>query len=226
LANILEITDYDEHETYYPFQLQLVSDCLRDLAALQQFIFAMKYLHSATNCALTKPLVSTTCVKYTFVTVTLLYTAAIVGLCVVMVLNFSEDVYLADQSNPVEWVYLNNPLFSAQINLWAGLSIASAVIAVYSIYKIIEIVKQLHSTFYTNSLILHATLAVLQALSLSFFIICFKNVKIFFVANLCEFVSELFVSFICVTMGSHKALRDFVVTINSSQIGPMVTYNR
>jgi hypothetical protein len=107
--------------------------------ALQSFVFAMRYLQSATKCALSKPCATLKCITYTSIAVTSLYTSALIGTLIVICLTFPGwDTYLSDNDKYLHW--LNNvwyPCCIVQNNLWFVLSLVSACITVYSVHKMV-----------------------------------------------------------------------------------------
>jgi hypothetical protein len=89
------------------------------------------------------------------------------------------------------------------------LSLASAVITVFSVYKMISIIKELGSDYNTPKLIVHALLVVIQTVTVCLISFWPKNFKVWEVVLVIDFVCQLFIVYICLTMGSQKALKDF-----------------
>jgi hypothetical protein len=84
------------------------------LTALQSFVFGMRYLQSATTCALSKPCATLKCIKYTAITVVILYSVAIIGTLLVMVLTFPGwDTYFGDFDKYLNWLNVYYPCIYA-----------------------------------------------------------------------------------------------------------------
>jgi hypothetical protein len=64
----------------------------------------MRYLQSATRCALDMPCATLKCIYYATVTVAVLYSGAIIGTSLVLCLTFPGwDCYLEDNDKYKEW---------------------------------------------------------------------------------------------------------------------------
>jgi hypothetical protein len=110
------------------------------------------------------------------------------------------------------WHVFDVTLNDAQLYIGVTLCLASALITVFSIYKIIEIITILGDTFNKPKLILHALLLVIQTTTACLFIFSWSQ-KCYLVCVFLEILGQLFISYICLTMGSQKALKDFECTI-------------
>jgi uncharacterized membrane protein len=98
--------------------------------------------------------------------------------------------------------------------------LASAVITVYSISKIINIIKAVGNTYDVNKLIVHSILVVVQTSSVIVYVTIPSNAIVFIESViLMNFVCQIFVAYICLTMGSHKALNNFELTIEPTTTG-------
>jgi hypothetical protein len=74
------------------------------ITALQPFVFGMRYLQSATRCALSKPCATLKCIHYVTITVVVLYSIAIIGTMLVMVLTFPGwDCFFEDYDKFMNW---------------------------------------------------------------------------------------------------------------------------
>jgi hypothetical protein len=135
---------------------------LYNLSDLQPFVFGMRYLQSATKCALSKSCASLDCIYYVTIIVATVYTTALIGTLIVICLTFPGwETYFGDLNEYINWVdnvYI--PCEKARVCLWVVLSLVSAGITVYSVYKMIKIIKQLGSDYNKPKLIVHAILVV------------------------------------------------------------------
>jgi hypothetical protein len=95
-----------------------------------------------------------------------------------------------------------DPLYFVQEYLWMALSFTSAVITVYSVYKMIRIIKELENDYNTPKLIAHALLVVIQTSTVCLYSFANGYIKTFEVVIVTDFVCQMFIAFICLTMGS------------------------
>jgi hypothetical protein len=83
---------------------------LYNFTALQPFIFGMQYLRSATKCTLSKPCATLKCIKYTTVTVVVLYSVEIIVTLLVICLTFPGwDTYFEDLDKFMNWDNVYGP---------------------------------------------------------------------------------------------------------------------
>jgi hypothetical protein len=94
-----------------------------------------------------------------------------------------------------------------------ALSLASAVITVYSVYKMITIIKELGGDYNTPKFIVHAFFVVIETLAVCLNAFSTINPKAFEAVVLTDLVCQLIVAYIFLTVGSQKALKDFECTI-------------
>jgi hypothetical protein len=73
----------------------------------------------------------------------------------------------------------------------------------------ITIVKELGTDYNTPKLIVHALLVVIQTTIVCLYTFASNNTKAYEVIVITDFVCQVFIAYICLTMGSQKALKDF-----------------
>jgi hypothetical protein len=107
--------------------------------ALQPFVFGMRYWQSAARCALSKPLATPKCIYYVTVAVAILSSGVFIGTMLVPILTFPGwNSYIEDHDKYYDWATnVFTPCVYAQNYLWMALTLVSAAITVYSIYKMI-----------------------------------------------------------------------------------------
>jgi hypothetical protein len=72
--------------------------------ALQPFVFGMRYLQSATRCALSKPCATLNCIKYTTVIVAIFYSGVLIGTMLVICRTLPTfGSVLEDFGNFIDW---------------------------------------------------------------------------------------------------------------------------
>jgi hypothetical protein len=106
------------------------------LTALQQFVFGIGYLKSATICASSNSCATLNCIEFTTIILVIYYCSAIVCSAFVEVPTFPGWDAISEAPDEYDYWYWNvyNPLTRGILYLWIVFSMASAAITVYSIY--------------------------------------------------------------------------------------------